>query len=298
MQLPDAEIVASPDLDVVAALPDLHVSGTVQVGHADVKLSELPAQAVTPSADVVVHGEQANRVFRPLHLDGDILLTLGDDVHYSGLNLKTQVTGQLRLDVDSNRSANATGTLKLEGTYNAYGQELKLERGQLIFSGPLDDPGLDVRAVRTIEDVRVGVDLAGTIQNPRTRVFSTPSMSEADALSYLLLGRPVSGAGGQETATLQSAAISMGLQQALPVVRRIGQSLGLDEFTVQTTATDTGALMAGKYLSPKVYIRYSYGLFNKIGGLLLRFKVNERLSIETRSGEQKSMDLIYTVEKD
>ena len=108
----------------------------------------------------------------------------------------------------------------------------------------------------------------------------------------------MSGTGEQETATLQSAALSMGLQQALPVVQRIGQSLGLDEFTVKATATDQGALMAGKYLSPKVYIRYSYGLFNRIGGLLLRFKVNDRLSIETRSGEQKSMDLIYTIEKD
>jgi hypothetical protein len=31
---------------------------------------------------------------------------------------------------------------------------------------------------------------------------------------------------------------------------------------------------------------------------MLRFKVNERLSIETRSGDQESMDLLYTVEKD
>jgi translocation and assembly module TamB len=88
------------------------------------------------------------------------------------------------------------------------------------------------------------------------------------------------------------------LQQALPVVQRLGNSLGLDELTVQSTTTDAGELMAGKYLSPRVYIRYSYGLFNRIGGLLLRFKVNERLSIETRSGDQKSMDLLYTVEKD
>jgi translocation and assembly module TamB len=123
-------------------------------------------------------------------------------------------------------------------------------------------------------------------------------MSEADALSYLLLGRPVTSSDGEETATLQTAAISMGLQQALPVVQRIGESLGFDEFTVQTTDTDAGALMAGKYLSPKIYIRYSYGLFNRIGGLLLRFMVNDRLSIETRSGDQKSMDLLYTVEKD
>jgi translocation and assembly module TamB len=137
------------------------------------------------------------------------------------------------------------------------------------------------------------------LRAPRTRVFSDPVMSEADALSYLLLGRPVTGTGDdEETATLQTAALAMGLQQALPVVQRIGQSLGLDEFTVQSTDTDAGALMAGKYLSPRVFIRYSYGLFNRIGGLLLRFRVNERLSIETRSGDQKSMDLLYTVEKD
>jgi translocation and assembly module TamB len=90
----------------------------------------------------------------------------------------------------------------------------------------------------------------------------------------------------------------MGLQQALPAVQRIGQTMGLDELSVQTTDTDAGALMAGKYLSPRVYVRYSYGLFNKIGGLLVRFKMNDRLSLETRSGDQKSMDLLYTIEKD
>jgi translocation and assembly module TamB len=208
--------------------------------------------------------------------------------------------------VDAGRSAAASGTLTLNGSYNAYGQTLQLERGELLFNGPLDDPGLSVRAVREIEattagaaPTRVGVELAGTVTAPRTRVFSTPSMSEADALSYLLLGRPVTGSSGtQETATLQTAAISMGLSQALPVVQRIGQTLGLDELSVQTTDADEGALMAGKFLSPRVYIRYSYGLFNRIGGLLVRFRLNQRLSLETRSGDEKSMDLLYTVEKD
>src|SRR5690606_9017380 len=122
-------------------------------------------------------------------------LTFGDDVRYSGLNLETRVAGQLRLTTEPNRSANATGTLTLSGTYNAYGQPLALERGQLLFAGPLDDPGLDVRAVRVIDTTRVGIELAGTVNEPRTRVFSSPAMSEADALSYLLLGRPVTGTG-------------------------------------------------------------------------------------------------------
>jgi translocation and assembly module TamB len=305
VQRPDAQIFVSPDLDIDVALPDVRVTGTVLVPRAAIEITSLPAQAIAPSPDAVVHGEAAAEGERPLTITASIELALGDDVRYSGLNLDTKVSGRLRLDAEAGRSSRASGTLTLAGSYDAYGQNLDLERGQLLFTGPLDNPGLDVRAVRTIAataaggvETRVGVELAGTVQAPRTRIFSEPAMSEADALSYLLLGRPVNGTGLDETATLQTAALSMGLRQALPVVQRIGQTLGLDEFSVESTETDAGALMAGKYLSPKVYIRYSYGLFNRIGGLLLRFRVNERLSIETRSGDQKSMDLLYTVEKD
>ena len=119
-----------------------------------------------------------------------------------------------------------------------------------------------------------------------------------ERLSYDPWGKRRYPNGTDDTATLQTAALAMGLNQALPVVQRLGATLGLDDLSVQATPTDAGALMAGKYLSPQLYIRYSYGLFNRIGGLLLRFKFSERLSVETRSGDQKSMDLLYTVEKD
>jgi translocation and assembly module TamB len=300
VQLSNAEVLATPDLHIEVALPRVTITGAVHVPRASLEVEALPAQAVTPSPDAVVHGGAQRRAAQPLQVRTNVELTLGDDVRYTGLNLDTTVTGQLRLATEPNRSADATGTLRLVGTYDAYGQKLDLQRGQLLFGGPLDDPGLDVRAVRTVDTTEVGVELTGTLKAPRTRIFSSPAMSEADALSYLLFGRPASGEGigTEETSTLQTAALSLGLQQALPVVQRFGTTLGLDELTVQTTTTDAGALMAGKYLSPKLYIRYSYGLFNRIGGLLLRFKVNERLSIETRSGEHKSMDLLYTVEKD
>jgi translocation and assembly module TamB len=290
----------SPNLTIAAELPDVRVTGTVLIPRARIEIGRLPEAAVAPSADAIVHGsDTAPNGARPLRLTSDILVTLGGAVEYLGMNLATMVSGELRLRAEANRATVATGSLQLAGTYNAYGQTLQLERGQLLFNGPVAEPALDVRAVRTIDTTRVGVELVGPIRAPRTRVFSDPAMSEADALSYLLLGRPLTTSeGGQDTATLQTAALAMGLQQALPVVQRIGQTLGLDELGVQGTEADAGALTAGKYLSPKVYIRYSYGLFNRIGGLLLRFKVNERLSIETRSGGQKSMDLIYTVEKE
>jgi translocation and assembly module TamB len=298
VQVPEAEIFVTPDLAATVAWPEVRVTGTIKVPRASLGLSALPARTVAPSADAVIHGRDGPPAARRLQLHAAVDMELGDEVHYSGLDLDTKVTGALHVDVQPNRSAIATGTLTLAGTYDAYGQHLTLERGQLLFTGPLDDPGVDVRAVRTIDTTRVGVELVGTIKSPRTRVFSTPTMSDANALSYLLLGRPMTGTGTEETATLQTAALAMGLNQALPGVQRLGATLGLDELSVQSTATDAGALMAGKYLSPKLYIRYSYGLFNRIGGLLLRFKFNERLSVETRSGDQKSMDLLYTVEKD
>lgn len=299
VQLADADVFVSPDLEVDVALPDVTVSGSVQVPQALIALDELPEQAVRPSPDSVIHGERAAEAAqRPLQVAAAITLTLGDDVRYTGSNLRSQLSGSLELDYGSGRPTNAMGTLNIAGTYEAYGQTLELDRGLLLFAGPLENPNLDVRAVRRINETTVGIQLSGSVQAPQTQIFSEPAMAEADALSYLLFGRPISSSEAGENATLRSAALAMGLQQALPVVERIGDSLGLDEFSIETTDVDAGALMAGKYLSPKLYVRYSYGLFNRVGGLLLRFRINDRFSLETRSGDQRSMDLLYTVEKE
>jgi translocation and assembly module TamB len=296
----DATIWASPDLDIEVALPDITVEGTVHIPRAVIALEQLPAQAVRPSADATVHGGVAEaEPARPLHVRADVRVTLGDDVRYNAAGLQTEVEGELALHYESGLTPSAAGSLRLTGTYNAYGQLLTLQRGELLFAGPLTDPAIDVRAGRTIgETTTVGVQLTGALKSPVTRIYSEPAMSEADALSYLLLGRPLSGTGDEETATLESAAVAMGLQQALPAVQRIGTTLGLDELSIQTTDADTGALTAGKYLSARLYVRYSYGLFSRIGGLLVRFSFNDRLDVEARSGDEDSVDLLYTVEKE
>ena len=306
VQLADMAVTVSPELEIDVALPSITVSGSVLVPAADISLDRLPNQATRPSPDTVVHGPDEPEAIRPLKVQADIQIMLGDGVRLHDASLDSRVSGELALHYMSGSAPVAMGTLGLTGTYSAFGQTLDLARGQLLFGGPLDDPGLDVRAQRTVprtligqeQNVVVGVQQTGTLKAPVTRIFSEPAMSEADALSYLLFNRPISSSSEEENATLQSAALTLGLQQALPVVQRIGDSLGLDELSVQTTALDAGALMAGKYLSPKLYVRYSYGLFNHIGGLLLRYRINDRFSIETRSGDQKSMDLIYSVEKE
>jgi translocation and assembly module TamB len=331
VRLAEAEVDLSPELEIRVELPDVQVTGTVHVPRAQLSLSELPEQAVSPSTDVVIHGLEATEEFRPIRTLADLELTLGDDVTYSGGGLTTFVSGNMDLDYESGSAAVATGIVELAGDYELSGQSLTLERGRLLFAGALDNPGLDVRAVRQIEsrvapsvpgtpssdrqtlpsanttlgttfaqagEIRAGVELTGTLQAPQTRLFSEPTMSEADVLSYLLFGRPLTGTGGAEAATLESTAISMGLRRAVPVIQTMGESVGLDELTLHSTNADAGELMAGKFLSPRLYVRYTYGLFNRVGGLMLHYRLTDRFSLETRSGDEESMDILYVVEKD
>jgi len=298
VRLPEAQILISPALAVEAALPNIKVSGAFLIPEARLTLDELPPQAAVPSPDTVIHGVEREAGQRPLNVSANIRVGLGENVRYTGAGLDVALAGAMGLTYQSGESAVASGAVTLTGNYQAYGQTLEIDAGRLLFAGPVANPNLDVRAIRKIDETTVGIQLSGTVEAPVSRVFSEPAMAEADALSYLLLGRPLSTTGDEETATLETAAFAMGLQQALPVIQRVGESLGLDEFSVQTTTADTGELMAGKRISPRVYIRYTYGLFNRIGGLLMRFNLNNRLSLETRSGDYRSMDLIYTVERD
>ena len=302
---PDAQIFASPDLVVDVALPRIDVKGNVLIPEARIAVEDLPVQAVRVSPDAVVHGQAAVEQSRPLDLSADLTLELGEDVRYEAANLDTDLTGTLRLEYRSGFSPEASGNISMAGDYDAYGQSLVLERGELLFAGPLNNPALDVLAVRRIgarpgvqAEIVVGIRLSGPLLAPIPTVYSDPAMSEANALSYLRFGRPLTASDDTETATIEAMALSIGLQQALPGIQRVGESIGLDELTIATTELDAGSLMAGKYLSAKVYMSYTYGLFNRLGGFLLRYDINDRFSLETRSGDEKSMDLLYSTEKD
>ena len=169
-------------------------------------------------------------------------------------------------------------------------------------TGPLDDPLIFVRAVRRVEaltgPITAGIELRGRATNISSTVFSNPSMSEAEALSYLVLGRPLDEATAAEGNALSGTAYALGLRQATLVTSQIGQSLGLDQLSLAGSSQSNTALVAGKQINPRLYVRYAYGVFTQLGNLLLRYRLTRRLTIEAGTGtESQSMDLLYLVEK-
>lgn len=188
-----------------------------------------------------------------------------------------------------------------EGEYSDYGQDLRVERGSLVFQGPAENPELDLRAVRTVREynVTVGLEIRGTPDNLSSRVISDPPMDETEAMSYLLTGRPLSGASQSDGNMIAAAAAAYGLEQGAVITERIGRELGLDEVELDTEGgLDESALTLGLYLSPRLLLRYSIGLFDNTSKVLLRYELTRNLSVETASGTtEQSVDLIYRFER-
>lgn len=303
VRLPDRFVRASPDLTLSYADGALTLDGEVSIPKADIVVRELPESAVSPSRDTVfMDREIQDERATTQTVGGEIAVNLGRDVRLRGFGLDTRLAGTLKLSQADDGTARAFGVVRLvDGRFGAYGKELVIERGTLGFTGPLDDPAVDLRAVRQVDwegrRVTAGVLLRGTASRPQSRIFSEPAMAEADALSYLVSGRPLQSTGASDQSAIAGAALALGVQQTSPLTARIGSAISLDELGLQGGSLDETEIVAGKQIAGDLYVRFSYGLFNRIGTVLARYRLGHNISIEAASGEDQSLDLIYSVER-
>lgn len=299
VQLPEATVQVSPDLRLQGKGP-YHLSGKLLIPRAAIELEEVPTGTVNVSDDEIVVGEETTQARQTgtQNLTARVRVELGEHVTFKGFGLKTSLEGRLDAAVDE-QGTRVDGKIELrDGQYKAYGQDLTVERGRLLFVGPPGNPGVDLRAVRESRDGRVKAYLAmsGPLSKPRPRIYTEPSLPEAEALAYLLTGRGLDSASQEEGANIAGAALSLGLSTAEPLI----QQMGLDEVRVEegTGGAESTSVILGKYLNPDLYVGYSQGLFNPEGAVLLRLRLSEQVEVESRSGNEQSVDLFYRLEHD
>lgn len=297
-RLPDWQIAASPSIAVVFDDYKTTVTGNLFIPSTNARIKELPESAVSPSPDALVHRAEDEQPSTRRQVHIDVAVGLGEEVYFSGFGLSTGVEGAVRLRGGTHTPMTGLGKLSLrDGIYKAYGQDLEIERGQLIFNGPLDNPQLDIRAVRRTTDVVAGIQITGTPLQLRSSVFSEPPLRDAEALSYLLTGRPLAGATSSgEGDMLNAAAFALGVSGAANIVSQVRSGLGLETLAVEGGAED-GRLIAGKRFGDRLLVEYGYGLIDKLGTLLLRYQLTDRLVLESRTGTVSNFDIVYKVKK-
>ena len=317
----DRQVTLSGNLQAVLKGKQTELAGSLRVDQARFVLPEESAPQL--GDDVVVRGRPnakadvsksgsaqvadkpgAGNTAESRSVKLAIQLDLGQDLRVSGKGLNTLLRGTLALTGETLAQPRLVGTVNtFAGSYRAYGQQLEVERGTVRFNGPLDNPTLDILAVRpTLSrvDQRVGVQILGTALLPRVSLYAQPDLPEAEKLSWLVLGR-ASASGGGEAALLQQAAFALLGGKDGNLSGGLAASLGLDELSFRGASsnsdgtTSAGAVTLGKRFSRNFYVAYERSVSGALGTLLVFYDLSQRFTIRAQAGQQSAVDLIFTV---
>lgn len=307
---PDASARVTPDISLIADSEGISLRGTILIPHLFIAMGALPETAIDVSSDVVIVHYPADQPelarslaavdnsFMSVPITANLALELGDDVRFTGLGLDTRLQGALTVEQLANGSNRTFGELAVvDGSYSLYGQTLQLEEGELLFIGPYDNPGLDIRAIRTVGETEVGLQMNGTLRNIKSELFSTPSLPENDIIALLVTGRPFSQIGQSDEAALLGSVARLGLARGRVISERVRNSLGLDTLAITNTGSINETLLTvGKYITPSIFVRYGLGLFDNQSKISVDYDLTQSIKLQAESGESQSLDVTYSIE--
>jgi translocation and assembly module TamB len=290
---PEIQVEIATDLQVSFDGELTTVRGQLDVPWARIELVELPESSVPPSPDVVFVGEEP----APLPLvDARVQVHVGDDVFFSGMGFTSDIVGDIVVTQAPGRDPLTQGEINfIDGRFAAYGQNLDIEPGRVTLAGSPLDATLDVTAERLAQDgTTAGVRVTGPALDPTINLVSDPAQTDADALSYIMYGRPLNDGNASQQQTVVGAAANLG---ANVLTTQLAGSVGLDEARIEGTTRDTAELVAGKYLSPSVFVAYGRGLFKPTNTFRLKYLLSSSWALQAESGEANGGDVLYQIER-
>lgn len=328
------QVNISPQLNVRFTPSLCNITGSILIPNAHIKPQTF-TNSLMVTNDIVFKSNNAQPSVPIFNTNMSIQVEMGEEVELTYKGLHASLAGLVTINQLPQGPLTANGELTVKkGEYKAYGQDLSIEQGQLIFTGGrLDNPGINLKASKKISNsfgnlsgssqlfdfnnyntanigsnVNVGVEVTGRLQSPKIQLFSNPpTLSQADILSFLVLGRPASQANKAGGQLLLTAISSMNLgtgTNGTQLLEQLKQKLGFD-FNVQTTTnfnqqtnkiSDSTGIVVGKSLSDRIYLSYNVGLSQADPNVLtLKYILNKFLSLQVSSSDSgNGVDLLYT----
>ncbi|WP_339723920.1 translocation/assembly module TamB domain-containing protein [uncultured Paraglaciecola sp.] len=293
----------SPAISLMFEPNNLEIKGEVTIPYARVKVRDLPKDTISPSKDVILVEKQAELNASQQRLALNVLLKVDpqntNNVKLDAFGLTTDLRGELRLQNNKTDIFGSGEVQLVNGRYRAYGQNLVIREGDILFTSSLDRPFLNIEAVRdpdlTSDSVIAGLRVEGVAQNPSISVFSEPVMEQQQILSYMLTGRGMGESSGDSQDTiLANALLSLGLGQSENLISKVGNKLGFEDVILDTSGQgEATQLSLTGTIAPGVQLRYGVGVFDSISEVAIRYELIPQLYIEAVSGVSNAIDIYY-----
>lgn len=223
----------------------------------------------------------------------NIQVDLGNNFRFNGSGADLRLRGDMTVRSEPLQPLRATGTINVaEGTYEAFGTKLNIERGIINFQGPISNPNLNILAMRRNQDVEAGVEVTGNANQPRVRLVSEPNVSDDEKLSWMMFGH-----GSDSSGLAQRSASS----QALAFVgnfggKKIAKDIGLDQFSIgasESGLSNDQVVNLGKAISEKLSVGYEQSLTGAASVAKATWQLSRRWSVVARTGTINGLNILY-----
>lgn len=216
------------------------------------------------------------------------------------LEMEIELAGQVDVLKDRNDELEIFGPLEgVEGYARPLGKNFELDNAVLSFSGPVDNPDLNIRTLfeppQRDSEVRIYYIIEGTAQEPEFRFESEPEMELQDIISYTLFGRPFyelesweQTVAGNGTGT---SAADLAIDVLLDRVEILAsQRLGIDVVQIDNSGSgsnSTTSIKTGWYLNQKTF----FAILNEISSsnpqtlFILEYLLRENLELILTQGD-------------
>jgi translocation and assembly module TamB len=305
---PDLRLVVDGEGTLVSEAGRITLAGAVRVDEG--RFVHVADRSATLGEDVVVKSRSRQAAPSPrtrlLPLGVDLALDFGDRLSVAIQGLEARLAGNLRVTTGPNGFVGHGSVRTVNGTYVAFGRKLVIDPGRLIFDGPLDNPGLDIVALRKNLPVEAGVTVQGTVKVPIVRLTANVPVSDSEKLSWLVLGQGLDRASGPDLAALQGASTVL-LGRDKPITATIAQRIGVDDITFRGTTGATGGsggsrgtqetagqvVAVGKRISDKLAVVYEQGLSTASSALKLEYALTRNVTVRAEAGIVSGVGVQY-----
>ncbi|HWZ48632.1 MAG TPA: translocation/assembly module TamB domain-containing protein, partial [Herbaspirillum sp.] len=311
---PDRQLMLSGQAKIASLANQLRIDGKFSVDHAlfDLPKSSAPklgddviimrnnkqtgARATAASASeqkMLQASEKPAGRFSPTI---DVMLDLGDDFRFRGGGADLRLRGTMNVKSEPYAPLRALGTIHVaDGTYETFGVKLAIERGIINFQGPIDNPTINLLAMRRNQDVPAGVEVTGSANFPRIKLVSEPNLSEEEKLSWIMFGQGSSSGLGQRTASTEALAFLGNLGG-----KKIARGIGLDQFSIGSSESGIPAVAGdqfvnlGKAISQKFMLGYEQSLTGAESVAKITYQLSRSWSVLVRGGTINSLNLLFS----